>query len=150
MRFLRKLFILAPFVFLLTAASVLAATLPPPPAGGPPIPPRTSNPPPTDQIIVKFKPTVSDDTKTRILSDVGIPQTRRLRLRDTVTAKVGSSRVEIMRTLLATSASVEYVEPDYIASALDTPDDPLYPKSRGVERDARFRFRRHCSCRYRY
>lgn len=129
MRVFRKLFILAPFIFLLLSASVLAATIPQPPQ-----PPARPNPPPTDRLIIQFKDVVSDERKNQVLSDAGILGTTSLRKHNAYTASVGSSKIELTRALLSTSTAVEYVEPDYIATALDIPDDPLFPSQWGLSK----------------
>jgi thermitase len=88
----------------------------------------------SEEIIVKFKSSVSDEQAERISKNFGTRISQRLLLPQTFTLRVPTGQVERFVQIFGKSPFVEYAEPNFIAEALNpfTPNDPGFVNQWGM------------------
>jgi thermitase len=84
------------------------------------------------RVIVKFQPVTPRILKEKVFRDYGLAAYEELRIPDTYVLKVPSSRVQEFITRFSKNLLVSYVEEDFKAFALETPNDPLFPNQWGL------------------
>lgn len=88
-----------------------------------------------DEVLVKFKPNTSTNTRQDVVRGMGDRIARGLdRLPRIALVKIGSDRsVQTVVQAYEADASVEYAEPNYIYRAQKTPNDPQFSDLWGLE-----------------
>lgn len=79
-----------------------------------------------DRVIVKFYPYVSEDMRDKFLKIYPVEKTEKLKLTDTFVLKVPKNQRDNLLNKFIRNSLVEYAEPDFVAEAMDVPNDPLY------------------------
>lgn len=78
----------------------------------------------TDRLIIKFKNEVGREERSRVLQDLKLPLKQRIENLDVEVVGVEKNKIGSLLGLLSRLGKVEYVEPDYIAEALELSNDP--------------------------
>jgi subtilisin family serine protease len=79
------------------------------------------------ELLVKFKPSISDSRRKQIHSKHGSQVLKEFKSIKVQHVKLKASlSVEEAITLYRTDPDVEYAEPNYVVSALNTPNDPMF------------------------
>src|ERR1700730_11639227 len=80
----------------------------------------------TDRIIIKFHPTVSSQTRDDVVKQFPIIRKENLRLKDTIALNIPKGQANAFAKKFAKNPNVQYAEEDFVAKALDVPNDPDY------------------------
>jgi thermitase len=86
----------------------------------------------SERVIVRFRPLVPWLFKDRLIKSYGTSISEQLRLPETFIVRVPERRAGELAARLRRNLLVEYAEPDYIAQATETPDDPLFSDQWGL------------------
>ena len=85
-----------------------------------------------ERIIIKFRPITPRFYRDNLISAYGALSSEPLRLKDTIVINVPRGALESIVSRLGKNITVEYVEADYQAEALDVPNDPQYVAQWGL------------------
>ena len=96
----------------------------------PPEPPLNSSSP-TDQVIVSFRSYTPKFIRDRLHRQFAASSIRPLRRNNLFTVRLPAGTAEVFAQRYQQSAWVEYAEPDYIATAVEIPNDPYFPDQWG-------------------
>jgi thermitase len=86
----------------------------------------------TDRVIVKFQPTIPNQTRDAVINQLPVSKKENLRLKDTIVLSVPKGQAEILAQKLSRNPNVQYAEQDYVAKASAIPDDPDYSSQWGL------------------
>lgn len=107
--------------FLVLPLAVLAIQAPETPK-----PPQPPQPPQFEEVIVKLEKGTPSTVLEKLNQKFGTKTSQKLLLDDTFTLKVPQGQAERLAGLLSRQAQVEYAEPNYVAKALDVPNDQYF------------------------
>jgi len=96
--------------------------------------PSTAHAALTDRIIVKFHPTVSSQTRDDLVKQFSVSKKENLRLKDTVALNIPKGQANAFAKQLSKNPNVQYAEEDFVAKALDIPNDPDYSSEWGLQK----------------
>jgi len=85
------------------------------------------------QLIVGFKPGVSDAAQTAALARVGAKQKKKWKQIHASLASAPDAKLARIEKALASDPRVSYVEPNYVVHALKVPNDPLFSDLWGMQ-----------------
>ena len=85
-----------------------------------------------DEILIKFKEGVSQDTIDSIVMQVGGKVVRKFRLIPAIRLKIPADTVQSAISLLQRFPEIEYAEPNYLRYLNAAPNDPMYPDMWGL------------------
>jgi len=88
----------------------------------------------TDRIIVKFHPTVSSQTRDDVVKQFQVSKKENLRLKDTVVLNIPKGQANALTKQFSKNPNVQYAEEDFVAKALDVPNDPDYSSQWGLQK----------------
>jgi thermitase len=97
-----------------------------------PTPPTTSEP--TQRLIVRFEPRSGRSAQQDAHQSAGAVQVDALALPNTVRVEVPASTASSALASYNNRSDVVYAEPDYLAYALETPNDPGFGSQWGMQR----------------
>ena len=86
----------------------------------------------SERLIVKFRPLVPRIYKDNVVRNQGLAISEDLKAPDTHVLKVPKNRAGYFAGRLKQNLFVEYAEPDYIATAFETPNDPSFSSQWGL------------------
>ncbi|MCL5438805.1 MAG: S8 family peptidase [Patescibacteria group bacterium] len=87
-----------------------------------------------DRIIVKFRPATPENLQNTLIKSFGAFKEERLKLTDALVVKIPEGRSYEFANKFIQSNIVEYAEPDFVATKLETPNDPYYPNQWGLKK----------------
>lgn len=93
----------------------------------PPTPPRAP-----DRVIVKFKDSVNTEAQENLFKKLNVARKEKHRLKGTFVANIQKNKVNDYLKLFSQSSLIEYVEPDFIATKVETPNDSLFTSQWGL------------------
>lgn len=88
------------------------------------------------RLIVRFKPDVSEQVAKTELTRLDILKKEKLELANTYSLVAEAKKIGETIKQLAATKKIEYIEPDYVAQALETPDDPYLYRQWGLTKIA--------------
>jgi len=86
----------------------------------------------TERVIVKFRSLAPSFYRDSLVKSNGLVETDKLRAKDTKVFKIASGKFAEVSARLGKNLLVEYIEPDYKAEKLETPDDPMFGNQWGL------------------
>ena len=89
---------------------------------------------PTTRVLVKFQPTANADDRANAVSGLGATEVGTVRDLDVHVLNVPAVAADNVIAALSHRADVEYAEPDAMAQAAQTPNDPSWPDEWGPSR----------------
>lgn len=87
---------------------------------------------PTERVIIKFRSLTPKILKDRLFTEQHISITEDLKLPDTRLIKLPKNQKEKFIDDLKKNILIEYIEPDFTATALEIPNDPLFSNQWGL------------------
>ncbi|MFH1219249.1 MAG: choice-of-anchor D domain-containing protein [Candidatus Eisenbacteria bacterium] len=84
------------------------------------------------QVLIKFKPTATATEREAVRSDLGATESKALALIGAEVWRITNYAVENAVDRYAGSAEVQYIEPNYIVTALEIPNDPMFNQLWGL------------------
>src|SRR5258708_5570429 len=88
----------------------------------------------TDRVIVKFHPSVANQTRDDVVKQLPVSKKENLRLKDTMVLHVPKGQAASLTKQLTQNPNVQYAEQDFVAKALDVPNDPYYSSQWGLQK----------------
>lgn len=89
----------------------------------------TSN---NDRVIVKFYPYVSEEMKDKFIKSYSIGKPEKMKLMDTFVLKVPKGGATGFIQKFIKNSLIDYIEPDFVAQAVETPNDTYYSNQWGL------------------
>lgn len=89
---------------------------------------------PKNRIIIKFKPYTATTLKNSFFQNFGIQRKEVLRLSETYVVNIPEGKTREFISKFLKNPIVEYAEEDFIAKAVETPNDPLFPSQWGLSK----------------
>lgn len=98
-----------------------------------PTPPKSPTPPKApDRLIIKFKESASTQQRNLLLKQNNTAIKESLLLSQTYVIGAKPDTISTLITKLSKSSLVEYIEPDFIATKVETPNDSLFSSQWGL------------------
>lgn len=86
----------------------------------------------SDRLIIKFKNQTSQNTKNSFFSTHKLRRIENEKLKDTYVVTVEKGKLNETIKIFAQNKDLEYVEPDFVAQALEIPNDTYYSQQWGL------------------
>src|SRR5207244_2036077 len=87
----------------------------------------------TDRLIIRFR-NVSSQNRDTIIKQFPVSRKENLRLTNAVALNIPKGQARAYIEKLAGNPNIEYAEEDYVAQALDVPDDQYFVDQWGLQR----------------
>ena len=84
------------------------------------------------RLIIKFKNGLTDQLEKANLQKLDLVHSEKLRLEHTYVIAAESQKVGDILSKLAATKQIEYIEPDFVAQALEVPNDPDFSREWGL------------------